>query len=88
MKTSVLRAPKKCADYRDQLGKPFEHETRLKELLVKQAELNAALEFDKGERQVAPEEAGEPESDDAPTPVRASAWKDREMPRRTRVYSR
>src|SRR5206468_4095546 len=33
---------------------PFEHEARLKELLVRQAELNAALDLDKGERQVAP----------------------------------
>jgi hypothetical protein len=60
-------------DYEEQLGKPFEYEARLKELLAKQAELNAALDLDKGERQVAPEEGGDPQaSDDAPGPGRAS----------------
>jgi len=56
-------------DFQEQLGKPFEYEARLKELLAKQAELNTALDLDKGERQVAPEEAGDPEgSDDALAP--------------------
>jgi hypothetical protein len=43
----------------EQAGRPFEHEARLKELLVRQAELNAALDLDKGERQVAPPDGGE-----------------------------
>jgi hypothetical protein len=38
-----------------QLGRPFEHESRLKELLAKQAELNAALDLDKHESQVVAE---------------------------------
>jgi hypothetical protein len=38
------------ADYKKQLGKPFEHESKLKDLLAWQAELNAALDLDKGER--------------------------------------
>jgi hypothetical protein len=42
------------ADYRELMGKPFEHETRLKERLTRQADLNAALDLDKGERQIAP----------------------------------
>ena len=36
-------------------SRPFEHEARLKQLLGRQAELNAALHLDKGERQIAPE---------------------------------
>ncbi len=38
------------------LDRPFEHEARLKELLSKQAELNPALDLDKNERQVAPDD--------------------------------
>jgi hypothetical protein len=30
------------------LGQPFEHEARLKELIVRQAALNALLDLDKG----------------------------------------
>jgi uncharacterized protein (DUF1501 family) len=62
----VARAEKMLADYREQLGRPFEHELKLKELLARQAALNAALDLDKGERQVAaPAEANaEPGSDD------------------------
>jgi hypothetical protein len=54
-----VRAEKMLADYREQMGKPFEHEARLKELLTRQGELNAALDLDKGERQVAPEDSPE-----------------------------
>lgn len=49
----ATRCEKMLADYREQPGRPFEHESRLKELLVRQAELNAVLDLDKGERQVA-----------------------------------
>jgi hypothetical protein len=42
------------AAYRRELGKPFEHETRLKELLLKQAELNAALDLHKAMRKQPP----------------------------------
>jgi hypothetical protein len=87
MKGSVLRE-KMLGDFHEQLGKSFEHEARLKELLVKQSALNAALDLDKGERQVAPEEGGEPQAndDDPPAPVRAPSWKEREMQSRTRAY--
>jgi hypothetical protein len=44
---------KTLADFQGQAGRPFEHETRLKELLARQAELNEVLDLDKGERQVA-----------------------------------
>jgi N12 class adenine-specific DNA methylase len=59
----AARAEKMLGDYQEQVGKPFEHELRLKELLVRQAAVNAALDLDKGERQVAPsaEESAEPD---------------------------
>ena len=41
------------ADYQAQANRPFEHEERLKELLVRQAQINALLDLDKGERQIA-----------------------------------
>jgi hypothetical protein len=47
------RAEKMLGDFQGQAGKPFEHEAWLKELLGRQAELNAALDLDKGERQIA-----------------------------------
>ncbi len=43
----IDRQEKALADYRAQLGRPFEHEARLRELLAKQAQLNAALDLDK-----------------------------------------
>jgi N12 class adenine-specific DNA methylase len=59
------RQEKALADYKQQLDKPFEHEDRLKQLLAKQAQLNAALDLDKNERQVAP---NDPQSERAPEP--------------------
>ena len=44
---------KTLADYQAQANRPFEHEERLKELLVRQAQVNALLDLDKGERQIA-----------------------------------
>ena len=44
---------KTLADYQAQANRPFEHEERLKELLVRQAQINALLDLDKGERQIA-----------------------------------
>jgi len=54
------RQEKALADYQAQLGRAFEHEQRLKELLARQAELNAALDLGKNEHQVA-QDAGETE---------------------------
>ncbi len=45
------RQEKALADYRAQLGRPFENEARLKVLLAKQAHLNACLDLDKHEAQ-------------------------------------
>jgi hypothetical protein len=44
---------KTLSDYQTQANRPFEHEARLKELLVRQEQINALLDLDKGERQVA-----------------------------------
>jgi N12 class adenine-specific DNA methylase len=52
----IERHEKALADYRAQLGRPFEHETRLRELLTKQAQLNAALDLDKHEAQAVAED--------------------------------
>ena len=51
----IERQDKALADYKGQLNRPFEHEARLRELLVKQAQLNAALDLDKHESQVVSE---------------------------------
>ena len=51
----IERHEKALSDYRAQLGKPFEHELRLKELLAKQAQLNAVLDLDKHDAQVVAE---------------------------------
>jgi hypothetical protein len=81
-KGRLARSEKMLSDFQEQLGKPFEYEARIKELLAKQAELNAALDLDKGERQVATEEEGDPdESDDRPAP-RSGAQR---QPRETRA---
>jgi hypothetical protein len=49
------RMEKALADYQEQLGRPFEHEERLRALLVKQQEINKKLDLDKGDIQVAAE---------------------------------
>jgi hypothetical protein len=55
------RLDKTLSDYRAQANRPFEHESRLKDLLAQQAQLNAALDLDKGERQAAEPADSEPE---------------------------
>jgi Helicase conserved C-terminal domain len=55
----AARAEKMLKDFEEQAGRPFEHEIQLKELLVRQTELNAALDLDKGERQIAQDAGGE-----------------------------
>jgi len=40
-------------DYQAQANRPFEHEVRLRELLVRQEQINSLLDLDKGEQQVA-----------------------------------
>ncbi len=50
---------KALCEYKAQLGRPFEHEERLTQLLLKQTELNALLDLDKGDRQAVSEVAGD-----------------------------
>jgi N12 class adenine-specific DNA methylase len=57
-RANLARAEKSLADYQEQLGKGFEHEARLNELIRRQVELNAVLDLDKNERQVAPSAYG------------------------------
>jgi N12 class adenine-specific DNA methylase/type I restriction-modification system DNA methylase subunit len=47
----AARLEKELADYWAQAGRPFEHEERLRQLLARQAELNSALDLDKGDQQ-------------------------------------
>jgi hypothetical protein len=54
-KLEIERQEKALAQYKAQLGRPFEHEARLKELTVQQAQLNAALDLDKHETQTVAE---------------------------------
>ncbi len=61
----IERQEKALADYKAQLNRPFEHEARLRELLAKQAQLNAALDLDKHEAQVVAEDR-EPEDKTVP----------------------
>jgi len=53
------RLEKPLTDYQAQANRPFEHETRLKELLARQGQLNATLDLDKSDAQAA-EPAVEP----------------------------
>jgi hypothetical protein len=50
----VARLEKELGDYRVQADRPFEHETRLNELLVRQAELTSLLDLDKGDQDSLP----------------------------------
>jgi hypothetical protein len=54
------RLEKTPTDYQAQANRPFEHEVHLRELLACQAQLNAALELDKGDAQAA--EPADPDS--------------------------
>ncbi len=53
LEADIQRDGKALAEYRLQSEKPFEHEERLKELLVEQTRLNAALDLDKNDTQAA-----------------------------------
>jgi hypothetical protein len=89
----TARAEKMLRDFEEQAGKPFEHEARLREALGRQAELNAALDLDKGERQVAPpagdeggieNDDGDSGADDRAAGVTASAERRNDWKRRAR----
>ena len=59
----VANLEKTRDDYAGQSNKPFEHEHRLRELLARQALLNAALDLDKGEQHQVAEAVDGPEPD-------------------------
>ena len=46
----MTRIQKELLDYQDEAERPFQHEKRLKQLLAQQAELNSALDPDKGDQ--------------------------------------
>jgi len=49
----IERLDKTVTDYQAQANRPFEHEAHLKELLARQAQINAALDLDKSDAQAA-----------------------------------
>src|SRR5437763_2656133 len=55
-KADYERQEKALVDYREQLGRPFEQEERLRELLVTQADINRSLDLDKNDMQIVAEE--------------------------------
>ena len=63
----LQRLEKTLTDYQAQAQRPFEHEARLKELLARQAQLNAALDLDKSDAQAA-EATTEPDFETAAHP--------------------
>ena len=65
---SLHRLEANLAAFRRELAKPFEHEARLKELLVKQTELNYALDLHKNDVQAAEEQPHEPPTGEGTVP--------------------
>src|SRR5208283_1975382 len=51
LEIDIARDQKELAEYRMQREKPFEYEEQLKQLLVKQAQLNAELDLGKDDKQ-------------------------------------
>ncbi len=75
LKQAVARIEKELVDYQAQAERPFEHEERLKQLLTRQAELNSALDLDKGDQQGADSAAelkGDLDVSQTPTPAEPS----------------
>ena len=66
----LQRLQKTLTDYQAQAQRPFEHEARPKELLARQAQLNADLDLDKSDAQAA-EAMAEPDLETAAAPCRA-----------------
>ena len=73
LENSIAEQNKKLRDLQELIARPFEHEAKLKELLVKQAQLNAELDLNKAtagtegqeqEEPQEPEKAVEPEDED------------------------
>ncbi len=75
----LQRLDKTLADYQAQAQRPFEHEARPKELLARQAQLNAALDLDKSDAQAA-ETVPEPDMETAALPCRTRSVTPRMQP--------
>ena len=73
----IAKLQKTLADYRAQANKPFEQEQKLRELLARQAQENAALDLDKNEQQVAPDDPGDSPEVDQPQTFAAGVTQDR-----------
>jgi N12 class adenine-specific DNA methylase len=56
---------KTLREFHEQANKPFEQEAKLKELVIRQNQLNAVLDLDKGEQQVAEEAKAEGDAPEA-----------------------
>jgi len=67
----LQRLEKNITDYQAQANRPFEHDARLKELLSRQAQLNAALDLDKSDAQAA-EAVSEPDRETEAVPCTRS----------------
>jgi hypothetical protein len=66
-KAKCERMEKALADYREQLHRPFEHEERLRELCMKQQEINKLLDLDKSDAQAVANDNVQPEEQAAGT---------------------
>ncbi len=60
------RMEKALADYREQLCRPFEHEGSLRELLLKQQDINKQLDLDKGDVQAVANDNMPPQEEKVP----------------------
>jgi len=75
----LQRLEKSVTGYQAQAQRAFEHEARLKELLARQAHLNAALDLDKSDAQ-AVEAVPEPDIETAALPSRTRSVMPGEQP--------
>ncbi|MGO9056803.1 MAG: hypothetical protein ACLQU2_05360 [Candidatus Binataceae bacterium] len=83
----LQRLEKNLSDYQAQAQRPFEHEARLKELLARQAQLNAALDLDKSDAQAA-EATTEADLEAAAAPCRSASVTLRAQPNSLAVQVR
>jgi len=54
--SEIARREKALADYQAQIGRAFEHDVHLRELLIQQQEMNRQLDLDKHDTQMVDEE--------------------------------
>src|SRR5665213_127719 len=61
----IEKLTKTLREFQEQANRPFEHEAKLRELVIRQKQLNAFLDLDKGEQQVAEEAKADSEAPEA-----------------------